>query len=381
MVMARRQRSSFGCVQRIGRDRYRLRWWEDTPDGYRRVSETFDGTRKAAERRMAEIRVSLDERARRHSPMTVGEAYRTWWLPDAEQRVTDGRLAKSTFKMRMSTWRLRVSEWSETACADVRPLDIQRWLDPMTKKPAVDALSLLRQILDYAATYDVVGENVARRAYRMPQAHESLKDGAYTLDELDRIASAARGAHTEAALLLMCFASCRTGESLGPRLDECRAVTYRGLTLAVVDVVRQVYSDAQLGPDGQLKNRQSVRPVVVPPPWSARLLELVGQKRARGETWMSDDGAGRPLSQNLLRREWSRAVQDACVPPKQPRAARRSWETYMRWDMGVAPDKVERMMGHAIPGVTGEHYDKPTAKAYVETVGEVFCRKPFARKS
>ena len=52
----------------------------------------------------------------------------------------------------------------------------------------------------------------------------------------------------------------------------------------------------------------------------------------------------------------------------------------MRWTMGVAPDRVERMMGHAIPGVTGTHYDKPTAEQFVETVDEAFARRPFVAR-
>lgn len=49
----------------------------------------------------------------------------------------------------------------------------------------------------------------------------------------------------------------------------------------------------------------------------------------------------------------------------------------MRWTMGVSPDRVERMMGHALPGVTGAHYDKPNADMFVETVAEAFARRPF----
>lgn len=34
--------------------------------------------------------------------------------------------------------------WMEMPCADVRPLDVQALLDPITKKPASDSLALLR---------------------------------------------------------------------------------------------------------------------------------------------------------------------------------------------------------------------------------------------
>lgn len=381
------RRPTWGSIARLGRDRYRLRWWEEVDGDYARRSEVVRGSRRAAERRLAEIRASLDEtaphgRARARKRLTVGEAYERWWLPDARGRLESGRLARSTLKCRLSKWRLYVGpRWAEVPCADVRPLDVQTWLDPITKKPASDSLALLRQILDYAVLYDVVRENVARRPYRMPDAHRDLRDGAYSLEELDRIAGAARGDCCEGAMLLMMFGSCRTGESLGVRLSEVRLAGSHGLTLVVADVRRQVDSSGSVSADGELKNRQSVRPVVVPPPWAGRLWEVAEEARERGETWLSDDGIGRPLSQNRLRAQWLAAVEGAGLPPKQPRAARRSWETYMRWDMGVDRSKVEQMMGHALRGVTGEHYDKPTATMFVDTVAAAFSCKPFERKS
>lgn len=381
--MPRRKRSTFGTIERLsGRDHWNLKWWETRDGAHRRRSCVVWGTRREAERRLAEIRIGLDETD--HGPnrmlarrVTVGEAYERWWLPEARERLEGGRLAKKTFSQMQTSWRLRVSKWAGTPCRDVRPLDVQAWLEPMTKKPAADALALLRQILDRAQLYEVVAENVARRPYAMPQRHANRKDGAYGLAELDAIARAARGSVTEPAMLLAMFGSARTGESLGVRLVECRVAESHGLSLFVADVVRQVESDASLSEDGKLKNPQSVRPLVIPPPWADRLAALASQRREAGDVWLCDDGCGRPCSQNLLRREWREAVSRAGVEPRQFRAARRSWETYMRWDMGVSPDKVERMMGHAIPGVTGAHYDKPTAEMFVSTVGEAFARRPF----
>ena len=54
--MARRQRASWGCVQRLGRDRYRIRYWADLGDGYRRRTETVRGTRREADARLAALR-------------------------------------------------------------------------------------------------------------------------------------------------------------------------------------------------------------------------------------------------------------------------------------------------------------------------------------
>ena len=380
--MPRRMRSSFGCVQRLGHDRYRLRWWEEVAGEYKRRSKVVRGTRKEAERAMAEVRAGLDEsdpRKLRHVP-TVGEAFERWWLPDAQERLGRGELAKSTYGCRMSKWRLYVGpRWADVKVSEIDPLDVQEWLGTMTKKPASDALAILRQILDRCQVYGLVGENVARRPYKMPQAHADMKDGAYTLAELDRIARAAEGSPCEAAMILCMFGSARTGESLGVKLCEVARDEAEGVEVTVAQCVRQVRSDASLSPDGALKNPQSVRPLVIPPPWGDRLWEIAETARAAGETWLCDDGGGVPMSQNAYRREWAKAVKAADVEPKQPRAARRSWETYMRWDMGAEQSRIEQMMGHALPGVTGTHYDKPTARMFVQTVGHAFAVKPFIR--
>ena len=381
--MPRKMRSSFGCVQRIDKDVYRLRWWEDVAGEYKRRSRNFRGTRREAERALAEIRAGLDENRRhklRHVP-TVEEAFNKGWLPDADTKLEDGRLAKNTHKCRMSKWNKYVGpRWGQVKVNELDPLEIQDWLSGMTKKPAEDSLALLRQILDFCQIYDVVGENMARRPYVMPQNFKSRSDGAYTLDELDRIAQAAEGSPCEGAMLLSMFGSARTGESLGVKLEEISRAESHGVHMTVAEVNRQVHSDARISEEGALKNRQSVRALVIPEPWGDRLWEVAEKARADGEVWLCDTGDGKPLSQNAYRREWQRATAAAGVEDKQPRAARRSWETFMRWDMAVDRTKVEQMMGHALPGVTGAHYDKPTTQMFVEVVGEAFSRRPFKRK-
>ena len=59
----KRKRSSWGSVRRSARDTYVLRWWEDAPEGRVRRCETFHGTRREADDRMAEIRVSANRGA------------------------------------------------------------------------------------------------------------------------------------------------------------------------------------------------------------------------------------------------------------------------------------------------------------------------------
>ena len=161
--MPRRKRSTFGTIERpSGRDHWNLKWWETRDGVHRRRSQVVWGTRREAERRLAEIRTSLDETDKGSRQMltervTVGQAYERWWLPAAKQKLEGGKLARKTFSQMMSTWRRRVSCWADVPCRKVRPVDIQAWLDPMTAKPAADALAMLRRILDYSM---IVGPHV-----------------------------------------------------------------------------------------------------------------------------------------------------------------------------------------------------------------------------
>lgn len=325
--MPRKMRSSFGCVQRLSPNRYRLRWWEEIAGEYKRRSRIVRGTRREAERAMAEIRAGLDENARhrlRHV-LTVGEAYEKWWLPDAQERRESGRLAKSTYDNALSKWRRYVEpRWGGVKVTEVEPLDIQDWLTTMTKKPASDALSLLRQVLDFCQLYNLVQGNAANRRYRMPQAQTDRADGAYALAELDRIAQAAQGSPCEAAMILSMFGSARTGESLGVKLSEVTRDEFEGVSLTLAHVARQVRPDGSISADRDLKNAQSVRTLVIPPPWGDRLWEVAETARATGDTWLSDNGLGDPLSQRAYRKEWRKALEGAGVDVKQPRAARRS---------------------------------------------------------
>lgn len=101
-----RRRNSWGSVTRVAKGRYRLRYWgTDATGTYRRMSETVDGTRRDAEGMLARRRVEHDSE---HATPTVGQAYETWWVPWAERRVTDGRMARarscSSSQRGVTTW-------------------------------------------------------------------------------------------------------------------------------------------------------------------------------------------------------------------------------------------------------------------------------------
>lgn len=86
--MARRQmRSAWGSIAEVRRGVWRIRYWAEGPDGYRRRSETVRGTRRdAVERRSA---LMLEHGGDAPYP-TVRQCWERWCLPDIERQVETG---------------------------------------------------------------------------------------------------------------------------------------------------------------------------------------------------------------------------------------------------------------------------------------------------
>lgn len=56
-----------------------------------------------------------------------------------------------------------------------------------------------------------------------------------------------------------------------------------------------------------------------------------------------------------MRRDFRSALTAAGVEPKQFRALRRSWRSWIA-GMGISSEILEKMMGHVGDGTTGRHY-------------------------
>ena len=376
--MSRERRASWGCNQDAGGGKRRLRYWADLRDGkgYRRVSETVEGSRREADEVLAMRRV---EHSRDVPCATVAQAFELWWLPDARDRLASGDISRNTLDNALSRWRAHVGPaFGPSQLRDVKPLDVQAWLLPMTSAVAASSLSLLNQIYRFAVMYGACESNPAALRYRMPKARAAEPDRTvYDSGALWAALRAVEGTCAYLPAVLCGIGSARVGESLGVKADEVCQLESHGVRMAVAPVVRQMGNDGRV--TDHLKTAQSARPLIVPEPWGPRVMELAAEATGRGEVWLCDRGDGTPIKQERLRVYWAKACASAGVEPKQPRAARRSWETYMRWDMGVEQSRIEQMMGHTLGGVTGAHYDKPTARLFADAVSEAFSRKPFIR--
>lgn len=374
----RKKRSPWGTIDSKGRDKHVIRWVENTPDGRKRKCVTFHGTYREAALELARIRV---EKADDRPVPTVGQAHGMWYRPWMEGRVASGSAKSGTAELYARCWELHVApRWENVPLDSVKPAEVQSWLSSLPASVAKTAVVVLRAIGDFAVRYEVVPSNKFRIAYNMPAGKMKEKNpGTYSLSQAEAVLSSIRGTDVEAPFILACFGSCRTGESLGVRCAEVEIVESCDLSLAVVPVVRRMASSGSLPlSDGDLKNPQSVRHVIIPEPYGTRLREIADFLAAEGREWLADRGDGLPMNKSVLGFKWKKAAGESYVPFANLRA---SWRTFAQYEWGADYDTLEVLMGHSLPGVTGKHYLKPTVENLTESLASAVAKSRRVRQS
>lgn len=364
------RRRSWGSVtERARGKRYLLRWVENTPAGRKRVSKTFHGTYSQACAELARIQT---EHAEDRPCPTVGYAYRTWYLPWLERKRESGGVSKSTFSAYERAWRLVIApRWEKTPLDSIRPLDVQQWLLEQNRGNAKVAVVVMRKILDFAMQYEVVESNRMRLDYEMPtKATRSKRNTTYGMAKARAILARLRDTPAEAPFLLACFGGARVGESLGVKACEVYRVEAHGAIGAAVPIVRQMEQTDGMSADGALKNPQSVRVTVVPGEEGARVLEIAKRRSDEGSEWLADRGDGMPMTQGQLFYWYRHVLGDDAIPFSNLRA---SWRTFAQYEWGCDYDTLEALMGHAIPGVTGAHYLKPSDEQIIDSFLAVYA--------
>ena len=170
----RSRRRAWGSIDSvIPNKKYVLRWMENTPEGRRRRCETFYGTYREADLRLAKIRV---ERAADKPVPTIGEAYKTWYLPELERRVSDGEASKNTLSQYTHIWKKVIEpRWSRVPVDSTRALDIQEWLLTLSRGNANQAIRILRKIMDVCVRYELAESNKFREVFDMPKKQSRPK--------------------------------------------------------------------------------------------------------------------------------------------------------------------------------------------------------------
>ena len=186
----------------------------------------------------------------------------------------------------------------------------------------------------------------------------------YTLDEALGVLDALRGNPLEPAFILACFGSCRSGESLGVRTEEVLRWERSGTVLASTDICRQMQQSGT-EPVGALKTAKSARTVVILPQAADRLVEIAASRAAEGREWLSDRGDGLPMNRSICNDRWRKLCAARGIEHIPWSNLRNSWRTIAEVELRLPWDLIEMLMGHALPGVSGRHYIRPTAEQVV----------------
>lgn len=357
----RRKRRKWGSIRSESRYKHIIRWVENTPNGRVRRCYTFHGSEAEAQLWLDRKHVELADAGDKPVP-TVGDAYRMWWRPWAESRTESGSMAESTLKEYERKWEaFAEGRWGSVPLDSIRPLDVQEWLDGLTKGNAETTMKVLKKVVDFAVKYEVVDSNKFRIGYDLPQAARKRDASVLALAQAESLFRDMKGAVSEPAFIAACFGGARTGEALGLS-SSLSVVTARGVSFACADVERTVGS-ANGEVSERLKTRSSRRKILVPFPYGERLLEIAEGR----EEWLCDFGDGTPMGKAFLGRMWRR--EGGPVPFSN---LRNSWRTFAEFEWGVGHETLEILMGHALPGVTGRHYLRPDVQALAESFAEAY---------
>lgn len=356
--MPRKQRRrAWGSITEVQRGKkYVLRWTENTTQGRRRLTRTVYGTYREACMELDRLHV---EKSDDRPVPTIGYAYETWYRPWIDGRLDDGSMKRNTYNLYTGSWdRFIADRWASVPLDSIRPLDVQSWLTGLSKYNASLAIIVLKKVVDFAVKYELIGQNKFAVKYDMPNAKSrSRSKQVYTFPQAISTLSSLRGTLLEAPYIVACFGGARTGESLAVRVSELRRFENSGEVFAVVPIKRRMDESGDLPlPDGDLKNEQSERATIVPPPFSVRLFEIADEVTEMGGDWLCHRGDGLPMSKSRLKPLWRKTLTEGRIPFFNLRV---SWRTMGEFEWKIDTDVLEILMGHKLPGVSGRHYIRP----------------------
>ena len=356
-----RQRRTFGCLQRVRKGTYRLRW----TDAGRRKSETVYGSRVEAERRLAEIQLTIDQ-SKRHM-LTIGEIFDKYIYPEYVRKCTPGTLKN----IHSYYGGYIMPQWSAYYVDDIHAQAVQDWLLTLSPGAAKQSLTILRLCLRQAVLLELIDHSPLDIKLALPtESTRTVSKEIIKAADIDSYYAAVRGSIVEACFILGACAGLRVGESLGVLVDEVERYCTDSTIAAVIPVRREVDDLGRIvtNADGteRVKTPQSIRYAVVLEPYASRLLDLQRMASDRGDTYLTDAGTGQPIGKIAIRRKWYSYLDAAGLDRILLRNLRPTFATAAHHEYGMLTEDVARLLGHSKPIITYETYQRPDKDAVIK---------------
>lgn len=353
--MSGRPRSKFGRIEYISRDKYRL--WPKAgfgPDGKRRrPSETFEGTRDEAERRLAVLYLAENGAGRDATYSQLWEAVVDPSLDSLSVRTAEGhrRIWKSELRRRIgdvqvgrTTRSLVESKLGEIESPWVQRSALQTWrkmfnmADAGVKSPFDRSLRLKRCV-------------PAKRPYL-----ESSEVGGW----LELVC----GREWAPVLIAEAGGGLRHEEACALDAEDVSEVDVRGRRYAVLTISKALTAASCGRVLKDTKNGFSERIMVVGEPFATALLESIPESGPICPSRRGGEGAMTYMSPNDITAEYRALCRERGAKYVNPGKLRGSWRT-MQGEAGSPSDVARKAMGHSGGHTDERHYLRASKRSLV----------------
>lgn len=362
-------RSTFGSVRERSKGVWEIRYY---CDGKRR-SSSLRGSRKDAERRLAELQVQYSDIPLASAEMTVA----VFWNAICEQALKE-RVQVTTYEGYCSNYKNHIlPKFGDVPINQVTYKQVQELLSSISFGAARSTKRTLSVIWTEAEKHDVIGENIMRRKYTLPKRHESqavaINDKIYTLAELNEIFTRCRGEVWEPAFIMSAFGGMRREEACAFKVGEIEhdgQAAYCNISRVAVRT-----NNATVIKD-EAKTEASIRTVTIIEPYASRLVEIQNECAAQGFVWLLDDGFGELINPDRVSDMYRRWLRDNGMKYIPWKNLRNSYATALH-EQGVDLSMIAKMLGHKTPMVTYKHYDKPKLDAFIHAQQKLRGQHPL----
>ena len=351
--MPKEERSTWGSKRQRGKNSWQLRW---PNDGH----ETFHGTSKEADRRLAELRILYEGAP---PDITLHQFWSAYYAPEAKDH-----LAESTWTEYERRYERDLREvWGDIPLRKITARPIQQWLSTMTYGSAKKNKALLSAILSRAFALEMVDDNPAqRRGFILPKKDKSTPSRrtkrVYTLEELNEIFKACKGEHWEAYFIMAAFGGGQRAEVAGVKPEEVELVD----DYAVVPICRGVHRlNGEVVVSDHVKNEYRAANLIVRPPYSSRLDRLALEAMRRGDTWLTDDGFGNPDCPERVVKQYERWFQQQPFRYIPFGNLRNAFSTSLH-AMGLEDSTVSKLMRHSTLQTDYANYNRLSANELID---------------